>query len=208
MIGQTRDHENDVEMLSPTNLANLADLFAINCAYRKSFAQDFHFLTYSFWCIKMSTIRRTAPRAEGTIVVADEIAPAQTLPTVDSKITRKLPTPVQLLLVVIISFSTSYVLFQTLGPLTNYELSGVSKHANSAEDYAVFPLLKVLELALGWLVGFDGMSGTNTGTGIDTDAPGRLRYGVSRFADAIAILLPSHNILLDLAQDLRSRDRI
>jgi hypothetical protein len=103
-----------------------------------------------------TAVRKTLPRADGTVEVAPLVPLATPLPTVESKVTRKLPTAVQLLLVVVISFSTSYVLFQTLGPLTQYELSSVSKRANDLSDYALFPVLKVLELAVGWLVGFDG----------------------------------------------------
>lgn len=101
--------------------------------------------------------RKTLPRAEDTITAAPEVAIAQPIATVDSRVTRKLPTVVQLLLLVVISFSTSYVLFQTIGPLTGYELSSVSKRANELSDYALFPVLKVLELTVGWLIGFDGM---------------------------------------------------
>ena len=98
-------------------------------------------------------VRKTLPRADGVVAIAPV---AQRKATVDSTVTRKLPTVVQLLLVVVISFSTSYVLFQSLGPLTDFELASVSKRANEVSDYALFPVLKVLELAVGWLVGFDG----------------------------------------------------
>jgi len=102
-------------------------------------------------------VRKTLPRSEGTVEVAPPVSGPLATPiaSVNSKVTRKIPTVVQLLLVVVISFSTSYVLFQSLGPLTDFELAGVSKHANGVEDYALFPVLKVLELVVGWLVGFD-----------------------------------------------------
>lgn len=105
----------------------------------------------------MSTVtRRTAPRDEDVVVVYPAVPIATPITSVDAKVTRKLPTAVQLLLVIVLSFSTSYVLFQTLGPLTDWELGNVSKRTNNPWDYAVFPLLKVVELSVGWLAGFDG----------------------------------------------------
>lgn len=103
--------------------------------------------------------RRVVAGAPDAVVTSEPypVVPIATpIATVNSRVTRKIPTVVQLLLVVVISFSTSYVLFQTIGPLTGYELSTVSKRANEVSDFALFPILKVLELAVAWLIGFDG----------------------------------------------------
>ncbi|KIW06279.1 uncharacterized protein PV09_02750 [Verruconis gallopava] len=94
-----------------------------------------------------STPRKTAPRVTGAVPLE---------PAARSKATTKIQAPVQLLLVTLISFSTSYILFQSLVyPLTRGELSSVSKHSNDETDYLIFPALRVAELAIGWLAGFD-----------------------------------------------------
>lgn len=93
------------------------------------------------------------PRVNGVVA----IGPASAASTINSVTTSKLPSVVQLLLVTIISFSTSFVLYSTGAPFLNNELSTVSRVPESVSDLFWFPLLRVAELSLGWFVGFDGM---------------------------------------------------
>jgi len=97
--------------------------------------------------------QKTAARTNGVVAVG----PAYAVSTIDSTATSKLPSSVQLLLVTIISFSTSFVLLSVGSPFTKYELSTVSKKPNDLSDVLLFPLLRVAELSLGWFAGFDGM---------------------------------------------------
>lgn len=99
-----------------------------------------------------TTIHRKTLRADD----APGMELAQPVATVNSKVTSKIPAPVQLLLVILISFSSSYVLFQTVPGLTGNELSTVSRRPETTSDFALIPALRVLELAVGWFIGFDG----------------------------------------------------
>jgi hypothetical protein len=107
----------------------------------------------------MAPTRRPLPWAKNKIPLGQgvPIALSEPLPTVNSKVTSRIPTSVQILLVTIISFSTSYVLFQTLPALTGNELGTVSRHAETTSDVALPLALKFVELTVGWLAGFDGI---------------------------------------------------
>jgi hypothetical protein len=152
-----RETRDDVEILPASNLL---DFYALNSLVSKKASYtllDTTFPQLSPSYRIMSTVtRRTVPRDEDVVPLYPVVPIATPITSVNARVTRKLPTAVQLLLIIVLSFSTSYVLFQSLGPLTDWELRDVSKHTNNPWDYAVFPILKVLELSVGWLAGFDG----------------------------------------------------
>jgi hypothetical protein len=83
--------------------------------------------------------------------------------TINTGPTSRIPAFVQVLLVTIISFSTSFVLFSVGNGFTKNELAAVSRQPENFEDLLLFPALRIAELALGWYTGFDGvLSSTRT----------------------------------------------
>jgi len=103
--------------------------------------------------LHMEPSHKNVTRTNGVVA----IGPASATSTIDSITTSKLPHVVQLLLVTIISFSTSFVLYSTGAPFLRNELSTVSRVPENVSDLLLFPLLRVAELSLGWFIGFDGV---------------------------------------------------
>lgn len=67
----------------------------------------------------------------------------------------KLPAPLRFPLLAIISLSVHTFLYTFVAPLSDYELSNVSRTLNEAWQPAAFLGFKFLELAVGWYMRFD-----------------------------------------------------
>jgi hypothetical protein len=68
-----------------------------------------------------------------------------------------LPTLLRFPLLAIISLSLHTFLYEFVAPLSNYELSSVSRTLTEAWQPAAFLGFKLLELAVGWWMRFDCM---------------------------------------------------
>lgn len=67
----------------------------------------------------------------------------------------RLPAPFAFVLLTLISLSLHTIAFEFGGPISDYELSGVSRTLNEDWQPAAFLGFKVLELLVGWLWRFD-----------------------------------------------------
>jgi hypothetical protein len=72
-------------------------------------------------------------------------------------VASKLPTPLQFPLVILLSFSTSFVLFSAASAFTGLELASVSSRIENPWEVLIFPAWRIVELAVGWFMRFDGM---------------------------------------------------
>jgi hypothetical protein len=72
-------------------------------------------------------------------------------------VASKLPTTLQFPLVVLLSFSTSVVLFSAASAFTGLELATVSSRIENTWEVLAFPAWRIFELAVGWFMRFDGM---------------------------------------------------
>lgn len=68
---------------------------------------------------------------------------------------RKLPAYIRFPLLALVSLSVHTFLYSFVAPLSNYELSSVSRTLNEAWQPAAFLGYKILELAVGWYMKFD-----------------------------------------------------
>jgi hypothetical protein len=67
----------------------------------------------------------------------------------------RLPSGVGFALLTLISLSLHTLAFEFAGPVSSYELSGVSRTLNQDWQPAAFLAFKVLELLVGWGLRFD-----------------------------------------------------
>jgi hypothetical protein len=67
----------------------------------------------------------------------------------------RLPSGAGFVLLTLISLSLHTLAFEFAGPISGYELSGVSRTLNQDWQPAAFLAFKVLELLLGWSMRFD-----------------------------------------------------
>jgi hypothetical protein len=83
-------------------------------------------------------------------VVAVERAGAPPVPA------GRLPPWLQIVLVLIISFTASTGLYTVGSIFTRYELSSVSRSVNETWEVLLFPAWRIVELAVGWFARYDG----------------------------------------------------
>ncbi|KAE9974827.1 hypothetical protein BLS_002879, partial [Venturia inaequalis] len=76
-------------------------------------------------------------------------------PGADRSGTSKLPQPLQYMLVVILSFTTSLGLYSACAIFTKFELSGVSRSVNDPFEALIFPAWRIIELGIAWFARYD-----------------------------------------------------
>jgi len=81
---------------------------------------------------------------------------AHELPQAPRVATSRLPSMLQFPLVVLISFSASFILFSAGSQVTNFELSKVSRSVNDVGGVLAVPARRMVELAVGWYMRYDG----------------------------------------------------
>ena len=85
-----------------------------------------------------------------------EAAIAVARPGADRKATSHIPRPLQFVLVVILSFTTTLGLYSAFGPFTKYELAGVSRKISDPVEALIITAWRIVELGVGWYARYDG----------------------------------------------------
>src|SRR5262249_53089100 len=119
--------------------------------------------------------------------------PAVPLPT---RPTSSLPAQVRLPLVILLNFSFSFLLSSVAAVLSGHELGTVSRKDPDLLQAFTFLLWRVVELGIGWYLGYDGMYSLQWRFNWLTilDLP-RLRHCISHPPHPLSILLPPNDFL-------------